>query len=75
LIRISSLSKDESGKRDLGERPEGHSDFLKVIIAGPLKDERTLHSRVFQSLSTDEGVMMVKLPKKCYSSAISELGI
>ena len=56
MIRISSLSKDESLKRDLGERLEGHSDFHKVMIDGPLKHERTFHSRAFQSLSTDEGV-------------------
>lgn len=43
-------------KRDLGERSEGHSDFHKVMIAGPLKHERTLHSRAFQSLSTEKGV-------------------
>ena len=56
MIRISSLSKDELLKRDLGERSEGRSDFHKLMTAGPLKHERTLHRKAFQNLSTDEGV-------------------
>ena len=43
-------------KRDLEKRLEGHSDFHKVMIDGPLKHERTRHIRAVQSLSTDEGV-------------------
>ena len=72
-----------SVKTEVEEQQRAQLTGFSTIITKPI-DSDELESKISRTINLDfsgryfdldDGVMMVKLSKKCYSSAISELGI